>query len=217
MPRTLSVYNYDDVYPAFSSLGHTVVFFLLLDRENVSKPFKQIAWNARIGVHTVRKVIRALELLGYIKTEGRKRKMASMCRLLQIWTETHHFREKKNWICTRLTFNDEEARKNWRSINLPFGMLWGGEAAIARHNASFEPDKFVMYSMIGVNELLEKAPLHFHPEGEIVVYRRFWRGHPNGSYVPHLLLYAGLSVSRKPECREIAKQIFIKHLKYLND
>lgn len=191
-----------------------VIFYLLLERRNVGRSYNEIAHDSGVGMATAKKVIDRLMLLGIV-CDGQRRVLVKGNLLLQIWQyNLPGFLQAYQLACRMRHINGDD-RANWRTLPLPSGYYWGGESAVGYRNLEVNPSYLVIYSSAEPHRLMERCGMCIDPDGDIIFYRKFWKGYPNGIYVPPLLIYASLSMSQSQICRNIAPIILQKHYRHL--
>lgn len=201
-------------YPIFLEKGLKVIFNLLLDKQNVGRPYREIMDATGVAIGTVKNVIDGLIYQQFVRVEKNKRFLTNTDRLLMLWATNYGLNLKPKLFQTRFAFRDEEKRRNWEHLELPEGMLWGGEPAAALNDGFIAPGEFTVYADIPAATLMKTGAVVPDADGEIAVYRKFWTG-GDGNTVPTVLIYADLMDTANGRCIEAAQKIKGNELKYL--
>lgn len=209
----------DDVapktYPIFLEKGLRVIFYLLLDKKNIGRPYREIKDATGVAIGTVKNIIDGMVRQQLARVEDGKRYILNSDRLLMLWSANYGQYLKPKLLQARYTFRDEEKRRGWRSLALPKGMVWGGEPAAAITDGYLEPGDFTIYADVPAGALMMTGAVEPDPRGEIAVYRKFWIGDNNAVAAPAILTYADLIDTANSRCVEAAQRIKESELKYL--
>ena len=199
-------------YPVFLEKGLKVIFNLLLDKQNVGRPYREIMDATGVAIGTVKNVIDGLIYQQFVRVEKNKRFLTN--KLLMLWATNYGLNLKPKLFQTRFAFRDEERRRNWKHLELPDGMLWGGEPAAALNDGFIAPGEFTVYADVPAATLMKTGAVVPDAYGEIAVYQKFWTG-TDAKTVPALLIYADLMDTANGRCIEAAQKIKENELKYL--
>lgn len=202
-------------YPVFRGKGLPVIFYFLLDRNNINKPYRNIAEATGVAIGTVKNVIDGLITLNLLKTEGKQRYFLNTGKLLDLWCVGYSTSLKPTLLLQRMNFRDETSRSHWRRIHLPAGMLWGGEPAAALIDNYLTPGNFTLYTERTPATLMKSGEVVPAADGAIAIYKKFWKDDIARETVPPVLIYADLIDSGNSRCIEAAKSIRDNDLKYL--
>lgn len=201
-------------YPIFLEKGLKVIFYLLLNKQNVGRPYRKIMDATGVAIGTVKNVIDGLIYQQFVRVEKNKRFLTNTDRLLTLWATNYGLNLKPKLFQTRFAFRDEERRRNWKHLELPDGMLWGGEPAAALNYGFIAPGEFTVYADVPTATLMKTGAVVPAAYGEIAVYQKFWKG-TDAKTVPALLIYADLMDTANGRCIEAAQKIKEYELKYL--
>lgn len=201
-------------YPIFLEKGLKVIFYLLLDKQNVARPYREIMDATGVAIGTVKNVIDGLIYQQFVRVEKNKRFLTNTDRLLMLWATNYGLNLKPKLFQTRFAFRDEERRRNWKHLELPDGMLWGGEPAAALNDGFIAPGEFTVYADVPAATLMKTGAVVPDAYGEIAVYQKFWKG-TDAKTVPALLIYADMMDTANGRCIEAAQKIKENELKYL--
>lgn len=201
-------------YPIFLEKGLKVIFNLLLEKQNVGRPYREIMDATGVAIGTVKNVIDGLIYQQFVRVEKNKRFLTNTDRLLMLWATNYGLNLKPKLFQTRFAFRNEERRRNWKHLELPEGMLWGGEPAAALNDGFIAPGEFTVYTDIPAATLMKTGAVIPDAYGEIAVYQKFWKC-TDAETVPALLIYADLMDTANGRCIEAAQKIKENELKYL--
>jgi len=99
---------------------------------------------------------------------------------------------------------------NWKTIDLDG--KWGGEPGAALLNQYLNPEKFSLFTNHFKNEIIKNGMLLPDTNGEITIYKPFWKDQ-NTKTAPPLLIYAQLMYSGNDRNIETAKLIYDEYIK----
>lgn len=201
-------------YPIFLEKGLKVIFYLLLDKKNVGRPYREIMDATEVAIGTVKNIIDGMIYQQFVRVENNKRFLINTDRLLMLWATNYGQNLKPKLIQTRFTFRNEENRRNWEKLVLPAGMVWGGETAAALTDGFITPGEFTIYTDAPAATLMKTGAVIPDADGEIAVYQKFWTG-ADVRTVPAALIYSDLMDTANGRCIEAAKKIKENELKYL--
>lgn len=196
---------------AFRTAGLKVLYYLLLDLNNIRKPYRLIQADTGVSVATVKNVIDALTP-HYCFESKEGRNLKEVRSLLDFWVQQYNMLFKPRLRVTALDFSSG-GHMSWETIPLPGGMHWGGECGANIIDGYLYPETFELYSEIPVRELLKTGAAIPSQKGEITVYEKFWKMPKTG--IHPLVIYADLMGIADSRCREEAQRILDHELSYI--
>lgn len=202
-------------YPIFKEVGLKVIFFFLLEKSNVNKPYREIQKATGVAIGSVKNVIDGMVSKRFVKVEGRKRILINVDRLLTLWALNYGQNLKPKLLEGHLAFRNEKVRTAWDSIEFPQGAKWGAEPAAAIAGGYLTPGEFSIYTSLPLGALVKTGAFMTKIDGDIPVYRAFWRMEDVSPVVPAILIYADLIDSGNSRCAETANKMKENELKYL--
>mgnify|MGYP003466340282 FL=1 len=209
-----NVFANEKVYPIFQDAGIKVIFYLLQDKNNVNKAYRQIQENTGVALGTVKNVIDELVARNFILVTDKGRILKNRKALLDLWIESYNQVLKPKLLMGRLAFRTNEQRIKWLAMELPEGMYWGGESAANIIDNYLEPGAFDIYTDVPTAYLMKTGFVKQDVNGEIKVYQKFWKWETEDHLAPLILVYADLMGSGNSRCLEAANRL----MKYgLND
>lgn len=194
-------------YPLFQEAGLKVIFLLLQNPDNVSKTYREIKELSDVSLGTVKNIIDELIARKYILISKRKRVLKERRQLLDLWAENYNRILKPKLFVARLAFRSQQYRERWQEISLPEGMYWSGEAASYILNGYLLPQSFELFTDIPISMMMKTGAVRT-ADGEILVYRKFWKG----DTLPYILIYADLVGSENSRCIEAAQKLLDNEL-----
>ena len=209
-----NVFANEKVYPIFQDAGIKVIFYLLQDKNNVNKAYREIQENTGVALGTVKNVIDELVARNFILVTDKGRILKNRKALLDLWIESYNQVLKPKLLMGRLAFRTNEQRIKWLAMELPEGMFWGGESAANIIDNYLEPGAFDIYTDVPTAYLMKTGFVKQDVNGEIKVYQKFWKWETEDHLAPLILVYADLMGSGNSRCLEAANRL----IKYgLND
>lgn len=204
-----------NTYSIFKDKGLLLLFFFLLDRQNIGKTFREIQKATGISIGSIKNIIDGMAYHGFVRINGRKRILSNIDRLLSLWCDNFDITLKPKLLLSRMTFRDSEFKCNWRDIQLPDGMLWGGEPASNISNGYLTPQIMNIYTEVPAPILIKTGAVLPDENGEIFIFKKFWQGKAFAQIVPAILIYADLITSGNSRCIETALKMKENELSYL--
>lgn len=195
----------------FRTAGLRVLYYLLIDPQNIRKPFREIQAATNVSVATVKNVVDALTpQYCFESKEGRN--LTRLSELLDFWAQQYNQLQKPRLLLTRMAFAPGK-EKNWEKMKLPEGMYWGGECGAYIRDGYLVPERYEIYTGVPTRELLKTGLVIPSNDGRIIVYERFWQQPQSG--IHPLVIYADLMGIADGRCREEAQRIHSHDLSYL--
>ena len=180
-----------------------IIFYLLQDKVNVGKTFREIATAAGVSVGAVHNTLTDLAHRGYIVDDGKTRLLRKRQSLIDHWVRGYAETQKSKLFISRFTFLSPAIREQWQSIRLPETLNWSGEPAAALQDGYLRPERWDIYTADNADALIATGRMIPAPQGEIFVYKRFWKT----ECTPLLVVYADLLATEDDRCREAAERI----------
>lgn len=97
--------------------------------------------------------------------------------------------------------------KRFKELELPTGMYWGGEPAAALATEFMNPEEFTIYTEVPARLLIKTGAVKPDNDGDIFVYKKFWKGNDEKPTVPAVLTYADLMETGNGRCIETAQKM----------
>ncbi len=165
-----------------------LVLFLLQDRANISKTYRQMAKETGLSLGSVQGVMSGLAEQGLVVDTSKGRLLRKRSNLIDRWAREYSEDRKKNQLICRFRFLAESIREHWTDIRMSPQARWGGEPAAFLMDGYLRPQKWDIYVEESADCLIATGRMIPDPEGEIYVYRKFWTGED----IPKLVVYADL-------------------------
>ena len=139
----------------FRTAGLKVLYYLLLDLDNIRKTFRSIQADTGVSVATVKNVVDALTPQFCFESKG-GRNLKDARGLLDFWAQQYNMLHKPRLRVASLNFASRE-KMPWNKVPLPQGMYWGGECGSHKIDGYLFPETFELYTEIPVRELLPQT------------------------------------------------------------
>ena len=202
-----NIFAKEKVYPIFQDAGIKVIFYLLQDKNNIDKTYREIQENTGVALGTVKNVIDELAARNFILVTDKGRILKNRKAVLDLWVENYNQVLKPKLLMGRLTFRANEQRNNWQTMDLPEGMFWGGEGAANIIDNYLAPGAFDIYTDVPTAYLMKTGFVKQDSNGEIRVYQKFWKWETENNLAPLILIYADLMGSNNSRCLEAANRL----------
>ena len=199
---------------ALRASGIKVLCFLLMDRDNVARPVRDIQAATGVSLGTINALITALTRNGYVILANGKRRLRNAEPLLNFFVEMYGQILKPRQYLTTMSFIPG-AKGQWKELSLPQGMQWGGESGAFLLDGFLFPEKYCIYASVPSEALLRGKIAVPNKNGEIQVFQKFWNTAEDSRTVPPLIVYADLMGSGNGRCIEAAQRIKENELQYL--
>lgn len=180
-----------------------LVFYLLQNKHNVAKNFRQMAEETGMSLGSVQAKMQELTDKGYIAPSDKGRVLRKRAQLVDWWTHGYAESFKEKQLLMRFGFLTPAIRIAWKEIALPQCAQWSGEPAANIIDGHISPERWDVYVEDNANALIATGRMIPNPQGEIYVYRKFWKG----DEIPTLVIYADLLSTGDDRCKEAAERI----------
>ncbi len=201
---------------AFTKTGLKVLFHFLVDEELVKLTYRQIANITDVALGNVNNIFNGLKETGFLlKLNKNEFILNNKKELLQKWATAYKETLQPTLEVGRFRFADEKNFIHWRNIQLQKGKTWwGGEPAGDLQTNYLRPGELTLYTTETRNELMKNYRLIPDPEGDVVVYKKFWNDElrNENDAVPLLLTYVDLVNTRDKRCLETAEMVYKKYV-----
>ena len=195
---------------AFTKTGLKVIFYFLLNDDNVNQTYREIADKTEVGLGNINYIINGLKEAGHlIKINNRKYKLTKKKELFEKWIMGYEDRLKPSLFMGTFKFVKLEDFVNWKQLEFTNeNTVWGGESAGDILTNYLKPEKLTIYTTEGRVELIKNYQLIPDPTGNVKVFKKFWKAKENENIVPPLLAYADLMNTEDPRNIETANKIY---------
>jgi hypothetical protein len=201
---------------AFTKAGLKLIFYLLLNKEAIHQPYRQLAAAADVATGNIKNIFDGLAEAGFIVPVAKKSyKLENKRELLERWVTAYGEVLRPSLLIETYNFWDRTKSDRWMDLPLETGeSMWGGEPGGDLLTNDLVPHKLILYTTENV-KLVAKWTLIPNNDGLLSMYRKFWTSKTadQDRHAPPLLVYADLLLTGDPRCFEIAAKIYIKYLK----
>lgn len=190
------------VISPFQEAGIKLIFYLLQKDDNVDKPYRALHEETGVSLGTIKNVLNELSLRNFLLVTTQKRILKNKRKLLDLWSENYVRTLKPKLLLDRFRFISPQEQSRWKEIQLPQGMVWGGEPAASNMTAVLEPGEFEIYTSLLPSHLLKTGKFVPDANGNVFVYKTFWR--QTNNLISPILVYADLMGTEDSRCIETA-------------
>lgn len=193
---------------AFNETGLKLVFYLLLDDNNINLSYRELNERTKLSLGTINNVFEELKSRNFILVNKKGRFLLRKSELIDLWQMNYNMHLKPKLLLKRYTFKNRFDKEEWKDINLPSGLYWGGEPASFLVNGFLHPECFDIYAEYNTQALLKTGIFIPAENGEVRVFQKFWNDSYMDNIVPDLLIYADLMGSGDSRCLEAANKFY---------
>ena len=197
----------ETVKKVFNDSAIKLIFYFLLDKSNIAKPYRKIVEETGFSIGTVKNVIEKMTLRHHIIKTSKGRVLMDWRKLLDDWQVAYNQALKPKLFLKKMTLAKPERIKNWKDIKLPQDACWGGESGANLTDGYLIPEIHTIYTGGDSNEIIRTSRILPSSEGEILVYKKFWTGIEENHIAPKILIYADLMGTANSRCLDAAKRI----------
>lgn len=197
----------ETVKKVFNDSAIKLIFYFLLDKSNIAKPYRKIVEETGFSIGTVKNVIEEMTLQHHIIKTPKGRVLMDWRKLLDDWQVAYNQTLKPKLFLKKMTLAKPERIKNWKDTKLPQDACWGGESGANLTDGYLIPEIHTIYTGGDSNEIIRTSRIIPSSEGEILVYKKFWTGIEEKHIAPKILIYADLMGTANSRCLDAAKRI----------
>ena len=197
----------ETVKKVFNDSALKLIFYFLLDKTNISKPYRKIVEETGFSIGTVKNVIEEMTLQHHIIRTSKGRILMDWGKLLEDWQVAYNQTLKPKLFLRKMTLTSPERIKNWKNTILPQNACWGGESGANLTDGYLAPEILTIYTDGDSGEIINTSRILPSSDGEILVYKKFWHGHDENHIAPKIIIYADLMGTADGRCLEAAKRI----------
>ena len=197
----------ETVKKVFNDSAIKLIFYFLLDKSNIAKPYRKIVEETGFSIGTIKNVIEKMTLRHHIIKTSKGRVLMDWRKLLDDWQVAYNQTLKPKLFLNKMTLVKPERIKNWKDTKLPQDACWGGESGANLTDGYLIPEIHTIYTGGDSNEIIRTSRILPSSEGEILVYKKFWTGIEENHIAPKILIYADLMGTANSRCLDAAKRI----------
>ncbi len=187
-----------------------LIYYFLEERDLVSAPIREISAATGFSVGMVKNTLDELSARKMVLNIGKKRTLTRYKELLNLWVERYNESVKPKLVLRRMAFRDYEIRSHWMNMNLPEGMCWGGDCGANILDGFLTPGTFEIYTDKSSSYLMATGMVRPDVDGEIIIYKKFWKNDSTTDTAPLLIVYADLMGTGDSRCIEAANRLIDK-------
>ena len=197
----------ETVKKVYNDSALKLIFYFLLDKSNIGKPYRKIVEETGYSIGTVKNVIEEMTLQHHIIKTPKGRVLMNWRKLLDDWQVAYNQTLKPKLFIKKMTLANPERFKIWKNTKLPPNACWGGESGANLTDGYLTPEILTIYTEGDSGELIRTSKILPSSEGEILVYKKFWTGFDENNIAPLILIYADLMGTANSRCLEAAQRI----------
>ncbi len=197
----------ETVRKVFNDSAIKLIFYFLLDKSNIAKPYRKIVEETGFSIGTVKNVIGEMTLQHHIIKTPKGRVLMDWRKLLDDWQVAYNQTLKPKLFIKKMTLARPERIKNWKDTKLPQDACWGGESGANLTDGYLIPEILTIYTGGDSNDIIRTSKILPSSEGEILVYKKFWTNIEKNHIAPKILIYADLMGTANSRCLDAAKRI----------
>lgn len=192
---------------AFTKTGLKILFHLLMDKNLVNKPQREIAETVGVGLGNIPQVINGLKEIGYlIHFNKHEYVWENRKKLLDHWINAYATELRPKLVKGKYTF-----KKDWQTVKLNNEFtVWGGEPAADILTDYLRPELYLLYTNEKQQDLIRNYQIVPQINGELEVLEMFWK--PTGIIAPPILIYTELILSGGKRNKETAEKIYNEYI-----
>lgn len=191
----------------FSESAIKLIFYFLLDKVNIEKPYRRISEETGYSLGTIKNVIEEMKRRHHIIITPKGRYLMNWKKLLDEWQLAYNQSLKPKLFLKKMKLRNPKLRVNWKKIKLPKNSYWGGESGANLTDEYLFPEILTIYTDGDSVDMIRTGQMLPSSDGDILVYKKFWSGKTENNVVPKILTYADLMGTTDSRCLEAAKRI----------
>lgn len=202
---------------AFQEAGIKLIYFLLVDPDNINKSFRELSELSRISLGSVSTIIQELVDSKFLLKTNNGKMLKNKVDLLKRWVIAYNDVLRPKLFVKRMNFMNKSEHSSWNMLNLyavPEKTLWGGECAAGIMTKNLTPANFTIYTDATWQSVGKSLKFIPDDNGTIEILRLFYDVE-EGNTVSPLLAYADLMGSGDSRNIETAELLLNNELQYL--
>lgn len=202
-----NTYRNDTKSHALSEGAIKLIYRFLSDQSFIGKAYRTISSETGLSLGTIKNTIEELTNRQFVMHTDKGRKLINEEKLLELWVQAYNQTIRPKLMLRRMSFRTEEMRSRWQEMNLPEGMLWGGDCGANLTDGYLIPGSFEIYTSKPSAMLMTTGMVMPNENGEIVLYQKFWNDDNDTKVAPRLIIYADLMNSGDSRQIEAAQRL----------
>ncbi len=203
---------------AFSKTGLKLTFSLLVDASLINATYRDIVEKTGVSLGSIPPIFAGLKEEGFLlEKTGGNWMLVEKEDLIHRWEESYVEKLRPRLLAGRFRATNRRFSETWKKMTLIEGDKWGGEPGADLLTNYLRPESYTMYSNQLQVDLMKSYRWVPDPEGNIEVYRPFWKSNfSNQGKVAHpLVIHAELMMQGDERSLETAKVIYEQFLQNL--
>lgn len=195
----------------FTKNGLKMIFHILSKLELLNETYDDISQKVGIAKGSISKIVSDLKKSGFFYQKNNKRILRNKRELLDQWVYFYG-----NKLRPKLEIGIYRKHEDGNKIILPEKCWWSGERAAEKMNLNLKPQDKIIYSKIEPVKLIKKLKLIPDQNGDVEILHVFWKPkyfeELKNDFVPPILTYADLVLSKSDRNLEIAEVLYDKNI-----
>ena len=202
-----NTYRNDTKSHALSEGAIKLIYRFLSDKSFVGKAYRTISSETGMSLGSIKNTIEELTNRQFVMHTDKGRKLINEDKLLELWVQAYNQTIRPKLMLRRMSFRTDEMRSKWQEMNLPEGMLWGGDCGANLTDGYLVPGSFEIYTSKPSAMLMTTGMVMPNENGEITLYQKFWNDDNDTKVAPKLIIYADLMNSGDSRQIEAAQRL----------
>ena len=202
-----NTYRNDTKSHALSEGAIKLIYRFLSDKSFIGKAYRTISSETGMSLGSIKNTIEELTNRQFVMHTDKGRKIINEDKLLELWVQAYNQTIRPKLMLRRMSFRTDEMRSNWQEMNLPEGMLWGGDCGANLTDGYLIPGSFDIYTSKPSAMLMTTGMVMPNENGEITLYQKFWNDDNDTKVAPKLIIYADLMNSGDSRQIEAAQRL----------
>lgn len=197
----------------FTKAGLKVTYQFLLNPHLINNTYREIAERAGIALGNIKPILNGLIEEGFVLRKNKNEyKLIKIDELIDKWANAYGDKLKPTLEIGTFRFLNPNEFDDWKEMDLNNDKTcWGGEPAANLYTNYLKPGILTFYTEETKGDLIRKYKLVPDINGNIKVFRKFWKGTTEEKTTP-ILTYADLILTRDMRCLETAHMIYEQYI-----
>lgn len=187
-----NTYRIDTKTHTLSESAIKLIYMFLSGKTLIGRSYRDVSRISGQSLGSIKNTIEELTNRQFVMHTDKGRKLINEEQLLDEWTQAFNQIARPKLTLRRMSFRNDEMRKNWQDMNLPEGMSWGGDCGAYLTDGYLMPGSYEIYTSQPSSVLMTTGKVVPNDNGEITIYQKFWNDETEKSIAPKRIIYADL-------------------------
>lgn len=169
-----------------------LVFYFLSNPDMIGKGYRAISAQTGYSLGTIKNTIEDLTASKFVLHTDKGRTIINKDALLTQWVLAYNQVARPKLTLRRMSFRSDEMKKDWKQMKLPSGMVWGGDCGANLTDGYLIPYSYEIYTSEPSTKLMTTGRVLPDDNGEITIYKKFWKDSADTIIANKLIIYADL-------------------------